>query len=991
MGQHEQRRSNGPILAGLGLAGGLIVWWLFRGGAAPAASDAGEAGGSPVLEPQVVDRRERPGLTLGPRLADRAAISGKVLDENGQPVAGAQVCAQADSERLGQADKRRASCTLAGRDGHYRLERLFGVRQRVSASAPGFIPRMYTRGEGAAKRDVVELRPGMEARDVDITLQGGGVEIRGVVKDLSGGAVEGAQVQADSAFALSGPDGGFALWVRPGDAWVGATADGYAMGFDSGAAPGHRFEIFLTPEAVLIGKVVRGGDGAPIEGAKVTASGDGWGWDEGSAFTDAEGRFRLDGLEPGAYKPRAEADDAVGLADEQVILGLGETSQELVITAHPAFFVEGRIVVDGGASCDAGSVRLQDKVNARGDWGQAEADGAVRLRGMLPGEYEVNVRCEGHVSAERYDRVVVADKSVSGLTWTVTRGQSIRGVVVDAAGKPVRAINVSADPRPDPDQPRAHRTSTWGGQTDDAGRFELAGLLPGVYDLELNAWDPPRATPPKPVEVTLPKGQDIDGLRIELPATGEVRGVVRDAQGRGVAKANVRMNDGKQWLSAAAADDGSFSFPHVAAGEYRVTASRGWSSNMRAPGTSDDDVQGEKVVVQAGRTAEVKLVVESVSGVLTGVVRDADGGPVADAFVEATRESDSAAKAAGGAKRDGRWGSFWQTPHLTDQDGRFSLTDLPAGKYTVRAHRKGGGEGFREHVELGGEVEVTIAEAGRMSGTVGLRGGGAPEEFRVSIEDEATGYRRGDNYFRTGGAWSLPEVPAGKYKVRVSAGPGTAEIEATMSEGKDTTGLRVELAPKVTVRGKVVDLDGEPVPGMEVNVSGGGAWVSGDERKLNVTDEQGRFEVAHAPTGLVQISVWPPSWSNSEYSWTRMPVRLDDKQTEVELPPIQVAKRRVKEGEAGGDVGYTIKEAEPGADPLAARMVVAVVRPGGPAAAAGLQVGDEIVSVDGHDVTGPRAYLHRSLISALPGATLTLGVARGGGGLTVKLTVGPRP
>ncbi len=73
---------------------------------------------------------------------------------------------------------------------------------------------------------------------------------------------------------------------------------------------------------------------------------------------------------------------------------------------------------------------------------------------------------------------------------------------------------------------------------------------------------------------------------------------------------------------------------------------------------------------------------------------------------------------------------------------------------------------------------------------------------------------------------------------------------------------------------------------------------------------------------------------------------------------------------------------------MAARLIVAVVRPGGPAAAAGLQVGDEIVSVDGHDVTGPRTYLHGSLTHALPEATITLGLARG---VTVPIVVGKQP
>ena len=62
-----------------------------------------------------------------------------------------------------------------------------------------------------------------------------------------------------------------------------------------------------------------------------------------------------------------------------------------------------------------------------------------------------------------------------------------------------------------------------------------------------------------------------------------------------------------------------------------------------------------------------------------------------------------------------------------------------------------------------------------------------------------------------------------------------------------------------------------------------------------------------------------------------------------------------------------------------------VIRAGGPAASSGLQVGDEIVSVDGYDVRGSQSYLYRSLIFVPPGTRVTLGLARGA---NVTITAG---
>jgi protocatechuate 3,4-dioxygenase beta subunit len=645
----------------------------------------------------------------------------------------------------------------------------------------------------------------------------------------------------------------------------------------------------------------------------------------------------------------------------------------------------------GEQACDEGWVSLEDRSNARSQWGSPESDGTLRVRGLLPGEFTVEVTCQGLVSAETYPRVLLVDRSVAGLRWEVTRGQAIRGVVVDANGKPVPRVNVSASPKPDPSQPRAHQTGTWGGNTDEKGGFELAGLMPGEYLISVNVWEPPRATPAKPFPASLVKGKDLEGLRLELPATGEVRGSVRDTQGKPIPRANIAMYDGVHWQHTAASDDGSFRFPFVAAGEYRLTARRGWGDEMRAPGTNDDDLQGEKVTVREGEVEEVKLVVEGRDGRITGVVRDADGGPLVDAFIERTRESDSATQASGQAMRSGRWGSFWQTPELTDPDGRFVLEDLEEGKHTLRAHRKGGGEAILEHVELGSDVVLTIAEAGRMSGTVMLVGGEAPEEFTVTARDDLTGFSRNDHFFRTGGAWSLGELPAGKYKIHVNAGPGSAEVEVSMTAGQDTSGVRVELAPKVLVRGRVVDLAGLPVPGLRVSVSaegGGYSFGGGDDEKLNITDAAGRYEVEHAPTGKVQVMVMPRNWDDEDYGWISMPSFIAATGDAVELPPIKVSKKRVKQDQAAGDFGYGLKESEPGADPLQQRMIVAVIRPGSAAAAAGLKLGDEIVSVDGQDVTGGNSYLIGALTEVLEGTVVNFGLA---GGATLAIPAGKRP
>ncbi|MGB1013344.1 MAG: carboxypeptidase regulatory-like domain-containing protein, partial [Nannocystaceae bacterium] len=778
----------------------------------------------------------------------------------------------------------------------------------------------------------------------------------------------------------SDAEGAFALWVEPGNVQVAANAQGYAENDASGIAPGHAFELLLTPESILIGKVVAAETGAPLADVDVFSSdfSQRWGGVGPDAVTREDGTFRIDGLDPGSYKPVALNEKTYGAAGATVHLGLGQTSDEVVIEAHPAFAVQGTILTGEQQTCVSGRVSLRDSVNKRTVASRVERDGEVRIHGVLPGTYDVEVSCEGFVSLEHYDAIEVSEP-ITRQVWEVEAGYAIRGIVVDATGEPVAGTRVMASQTLKEGAPRAKRSRGWGQQTREDGQFELDGLRPGSYEIKLLGGD--RASPAEPTEVEI-EDEDVENLKIELSGEGIVRGRVIDERGEAVANVTIDLDavERSGWMSGhstRSADDGTFALEHVEAGRYRAMAKQGWSVTLRAPGTSDDDVQGVALDVSAGDVTEIELKVEARGASIRGTVVDADGGPVADAFLSATRESDSATKVAGSSMRTSRWGNWWKKPVLTDADGSFELVDLTEGVYTVRAYRKGGGEGFSEGVETDSSCTVAIRATGTLMGRVTLAGGPAPEEFTVTLRDRKAGLNRHESFFRTGGVFRFEELPAGTFELSAAAGKGSARGEATLAEGEEKSGVELDMQATVKVHGKLVDEDsGEPVVGLKVSIRplGDGGWGGATTAgRKEVSDAQGAFEIESAPSGKVSVSIRPENFlATNDYGYSTIPRTIPSSDAVHELAPIRLIKKRVGEDEARGDAGFRLRERKPDEDWSSRELKVAFVRPGGPAALAGMKVGDIIVKVDGKDVTGDNVYRYYSLVRAPVGTALAL-------------------
>jgi len=952
------------MVIGLGALAALVgsVMYFKWNSDGPGSDGGGEDHDRKVAAPMAAPQGA-PELAPAQRRRERAVISGTVRDGDEAPIAGALVCATGDSSLLSANDRRNPRCAETGKDGGYRIDDLFGVRQRISAGGAGFLPADHVYLRTGVRRRAIDLRPGAEATDIDLTLERGGVEIRGVVQDLQGEPIAGAWVASGGSalgtgvvWTRSDAEGQYAMWVRPGTTTVTAHAIDYTAGSATGPSEGHAFTVYLAPESVLRGKVFRASDREPIEGARVRA-------DVGGAavLTDAAGHFHFDGLPPGVYSPRVETDDGFGMAAEQVSLGLGETSWPLMIGVQPAVFVEGRIAYEGGEACDDGALMLRESSSGREISDTTEPSGLVHLRGLLPGTYTASVTCKGAIAAARYPLTVVKNKDVVDQVWQVARGRSIAGVLTDASGTPIIGATIVARPEDGSESPPTV-------VSDDAGRFLLRGLVAGTYQVVPIA-HPRRTMPDVPVTVEVGDG-DVDGLNVALAATGEVRGILQDSRDRPIAGAELSLRTSRGTQMAISADDGRFVFASAAAGDSAFGVSLG-GAPLRV-------LAHARVVVVADKTTTATLVTTAPTGTITGTLRDTGGKPVADALVEirpdgATEVGQAMLERIGGER-----------PRRTDAAGHFALADLPDAAYTVVAYRLGGGEARQEHVKPGTALALAITPTAHLTGTVALRRGSTPESFIVDLLDRRTGERRSGDFVGTAGAWGFGGLPPATYEVRVRAREGERSLTLALAAGEERSRVRLELIGATMLRGTVLDLDGEPVPELEVGTN---SVLGVDADTRYITDAEGRFELPRVPVGLISVTVAPPPGRPSPFGAAQIPVEVQPYMRVIDLPPIRVARRRIALGGARGDLGFTIVSGGPDADPLLADLKVSSVRAGGPAASAGLLPHDEIVTVDGQDVRGANRSLYPTMTEVAPGSTVRLGLLRGA---TVEIVAATR-
>jgi RNA polymerase sigma-70 factor (ECF subfamily) len=376
------------------------------------------------------------------------------------------------------------------------------------AVAPGTYRLWSRRGGLFGLSPPVTVRPA-ETSTIQVLLEPTPV-LTGRVAAADGRAIAGALVSASAGGACqglytstaAGADGRYELPAPPScDLVLAVEAEGFAASpprSSAAASGGRRLDLVLQPEALLRGQI-RGGDGAPVAGARVSARVGLPGRPAAApgqrrvpehhrtVTSDPAGRFELRGLPAGQLWLAAQSDDGAAASLGPQTVAAGEV-RDVDLSLSPPASLSGRILFDDGAP--AAGVRVDAAADRDGaDFGffastVSDEQGRFTVGPLGAGTVSVQLGWRSFL-AVRHRRLPVGlrphrldvhpGEHRAGLVFTVPRPTSkLAGSVVDGAGDAVPAAAVDVYLR-DPEG----RTLAFANRvfTDPTGRFEVPDLL----------------------------------------------------------------------------------------------------------------------------------------------------------------------------------------------------------------------------------------------------------------------------------------------------------------------------------------------------------------------------------------------------------------------------------------------------------------------------------------------------------------------------------
>src|SRR5688572_2240083 len=250
----------------------------------------------------------------------------------------------------------------------------------------------------------------------------------------------------------------------------------------------------------------------------------------------------------------------------------------------------------------------------------------------------------------------------------------------------------------------------------------------------------------------------------------------------------------------------------------------------------------------------------------------------------------------------------------TGPDGSFTLSGLAPGSVRLMARKE---DDFvqetRNVTAPARDVIIDLKAGGRISGRVVEKGTSKPiTTFQAGITTSRGGggmVMMGPPQLRSftsdDGSFTLDSVPPGATVVTASSpGYASARLNVTVEEGKELTGLELQLDTGVKLIGRVTAPNGSALSDVQVRVlpsPTGGFAASGMER-TSTTDANGEYSIDGLEAGEESINFMHP-----KHSSVRKSVTLKGRETRLD---VQLATGGRVTGTVVTEAGASVSDAQ---------------------------------------------------------------------------------
>jgi protocatechuate 3,4-dioxygenase beta subunit len=459
--------------------------------------------------------------------------------------------------------------------------------------------------------------------------------------------------------------------------------------------------VVVGGTGAIRGKVVDEG-GAPA--AKVTIETLG-APERDTAVSDEAGAFVLEGLPPGRWSLSGAGDRYI--SDGQVIVELKKTDVDgIVVHVRRGLEVTGH--VEPREICDVEIANTErNEPMARRYATTTNADGAFHFEPFGAGNATLIARCP---NGDQGTSTVVVAPGGGETIVPVAPGGSIEGRIVDAAGKPVAGVMVSAETATEMRRlDMGNVVSGVKAVTSATGGFAIGSLSAGNYRLAVLETGR-LMKPTKAVTLALAAGQHATGVEVvvERPA-GTIEGTVTDQNGAPIAGAWVAVHQSFRDAMESACEDAS---------NCRVMGSV--STGAHQPPPAMTDARGHFALTSLPR-GRYQVVAEAQAGKLRG--RAADVTTDAQISIQLTTVGALRGTVRGPRGPEDLFSVDVQGPSGDERsftDGAFVFPKLDPGDYAIDVTASEGTGKATARVSPGEEasIDITLVANGTVTGRV---------------------------------------------------------------------------------------------------------------------------------------------------------------------------------------------------------------------------------------------------------------------------------